>query len=129
MSRIRTIASTAAVALAAAFGPIAAANAAPEYEVTATKNGVVKAHAVYFTANNTLCVNLLNAPNPGAYAAVELYTPDGRLWATALWDLYDDGQRYCKAYDMAFNGQSMRMVVTFHPQQGAEVKNFTWIIM
>jgi hypothetical protein len=30
---------------------------------------------------------------------------------------------------MAFNGERKQMKVYFHPQQGAVVENWTWIIM
>ncbi len=129
MNRIRTIAAVAALVLTATLASTAAAQAAAQYEVSATKNGVVKAHAVYFSANNTLCINLLNAPNPGAYAAVSLYLPDGRLWTSALFDMHNDGVRECKQCDRSFDGQSRHMEVYFHPQKGADVRNYTWILM
>jgi hypothetical protein len=128
MHRIRTIATVAALVAAAVLGGSAAAQAAPMYELSATKNGVVKAHAVYFSANNTLCINLLNAPNPGAWAEVILWEPNGVAF-TVLGDLKDDGVRTCKSYDSAFDGRSMHMRVRFHPQQGADVENWTWIVM
>jgi hypothetical protein len=129
MHRIRTIARATALGLAAALVSIAPAEAAPQYEVSATKNGVVKAHAVYFSGNNTLCVNLLNAPNPGAYAAVSLFFPSGQQSSSALFDTHNDGVRNCIQLSSGLNGESRRMQVFFHPQQGADVVNDTWIIL
>ena len=128
MHRIRTIATMAALVLAATLGSSASAQAAPQYELSATKNGVVKAHAVYFSANNTLCINLLNAPNKGAWAEVVLFQPDGTA-TTVLGDTHNDGVRHCEPYSSGFDGDRMHMRVRFHPQQGADVENWTWIVM
>jgi hypothetical protein len=105
-------------------GAFALANGAPAsagnlvWEQSVRVNGVVKAHGVYYQSGRTYCVNLLNAPNVGAYARTQLVRENGQQVNTPVLDSVNDGARVCYSLHSSWQGTWLKMITTFRNANG-----------
>jgi hypothetical protein len=97
------------------------------WEISTYVNGNVKAHAVYYQNGRTMCTNLLNAPNQGAYSTAALIDPRDGSQLAWIHDFSNDGQRICAGLPAGWAGRSMLLRSTFHNANGNATATQMWI--
>ena len=119
-SLVMRAAALGAAAVLAVAVPAGAAAGDP-YQGSVVINGKVKAHALYYSTGDTVCVNLLNAPNVGAHAWV--WITAGYRTIGGVSDDRNDGYRVCTGlpYDLAqaHEGELSRMDINFCAGNGS----------
>ena len=116
----------AAITVCVSLATASAASAAT-YEVSTYVNGTIKAHAVYYQNGHTICTNLLNAPNQGAYSTAELIDPNTGRGMGSMFDSSNDGQRSCHTISSTWVGHTALLRSTFRNANGNITANQMWV--